>query len=84
MSGKLDPEDAELDRLWRQRYGQPLPLRGCGELAWQILGVSGGEGGTKTFASAASAPFEVAAFGANGAEEGFEMPDQGGGHVVLF
>jgi hypothetical protein len=33
----LTEEDAELDRLWRQRYGEPLPLCGCGALARSLL-----------------------------------------------
>jgi hypothetical protein len=37
MNQVLDPEDDELDRLWRERYGQPLPLRGCSGLAWRLL-----------------------------------------------
>jgi len=39
--GLLDPEDAELDHLWRARYGQPLPLSGCAELVREILGQLG-------------------------------------------
>lgn len=35
----LSPIDAELDRLWRERFGQPLPLRGCPDLAYRVLGL---------------------------------------------
>jgi len=30
-------EDVELDRLWREQFGEPLPIRGCGDVAWQLL-----------------------------------------------
>jgi hypothetical protein len=38
MIHALDPEEARLDVLWRRRFGQPLPIRGCVSLALEILG----------------------------------------------
>lgn len=37
MKTPLDLEDLELDRLWRARFGQPLPLLGCAELVREVL-----------------------------------------------
>lgn len=34
---QLAPEDAELDHLWRARYGQPMPLSGCADLVREVL-----------------------------------------------
>ena len=48
----LDPEDAELDHLWRERYGQPLPLRGCAELVREILATLAHPAPTETCAAA--------------------------------
>lgn len=36
MTG-LSPEDAELDALWREVFGQPLPMLGSPEIARKIL-----------------------------------------------
>lgn len=30
-------EDADLDRRWRARFGQPLPILGCSEIVRRIL-----------------------------------------------
>lgn len=30
-------EDKELDRQWRARFGQPLPMLGCADIVRQIL-----------------------------------------------
>lgn len=37
MSRDLTPEDARLDQLWRERFGQPLPMIGAPEVARRIL-----------------------------------------------
>ena len=37
MSPQLSPDDAELDELWREAFGQPLPLLGAPEIAREIL-----------------------------------------------
>lgn len=34
---ELSPEDAELDALWREVFGQPLPMLGAPEIARKIL-----------------------------------------------
>lgn len=35
--GVLSPVDAELDALWREVFGQPLPMLGSPEIATRIL-----------------------------------------------
>jgi hypothetical protein len=37
LASAFDAEDIALDIAWRERFGQPLPLRGCGDLAWRLL-----------------------------------------------
>jgi len=37
MNVSLDAEHAEIDALWRERFGQPLPVLGCTEMARQLL-----------------------------------------------
>ncbi len=32
----LTSDDAYLDRLWRARYGEPLPVRGCADLVRRL------------------------------------------------
>ena len=34
---QMTPEEVELDRQWRTRFGQPLPMLGSAELVWRIL-----------------------------------------------
>lgn len=34
---EMTNEDRELDRQWRARFGQPLPMRGCADIVRQIL-----------------------------------------------
>lgn len=34
---RLSNEDAALDRLWRQRFDQPLPMRGASAIVRTIL-----------------------------------------------
>ena len=77
MLGVLDPEDAELDRLWRARYGEPIPLRGCAELAREIMGLSRDE-------VVGSAGGVDLSFCPDGGEEALEMGDEGGGHGLLL
>lgn len=33
----MTPEEAELDKEWRARFGQPLPMLGCAAIVRQIL-----------------------------------------------
>jgi hypothetical protein len=33
----LSPEDRVLDDLWRERFGEPLPILGSGEIVRRIL-----------------------------------------------
>jgi hypothetical protein len=33
----MTPEDRELDRQWRSRFGQPLPMLGCADIVRRIL-----------------------------------------------
>ncbi|MBN9480805.1 MAG: hypothetical protein J0I52_11235 [Bordetella sp.] len=37
MTRLLSPEEVRLDRLWRERFGQPLPMVGAPEVARRIL-----------------------------------------------
>lgn len=37
MTRPLTPEEVRLDRLWRERFGQPLPMVGAPEVARRIL-----------------------------------------------
>jgi len=37
MTRTLSPEEARLDRLWREHFGQPLPMIGAPEVARRIL-----------------------------------------------
>jgi hypothetical protein len=41
VSTLLSPDEIELDRLWRQRFGQPLPILGCADLIRTLLGEDG-------------------------------------------
>lgn len=36
-TSEMTTEDVELDRLWRARFGQPLPMLGCADIVRQIL-----------------------------------------------
>lgn len=67
MTRLLTPEEVRLDRLWRERFGQPLPMVGAPEVARRILrqhGVSvrrpteSKAGGVSTGDEAADAPRE--------------------------
>lgn len=37
MTQDIDSEDAELDRQWRARFGQPLPMIGSPAIVRRIL-----------------------------------------------
>lgn len=37
MKHDLNSEDARLDQLWREHFGQPLPMIGAPEVARRIL-----------------------------------------------
>lgn len=36
-SAHMTPEEIELDREWRARFGQPLPMLGCADIVRRIL-----------------------------------------------
>ena len=36
-ASEMTTEDVELDRQWRDRFGQPLPMLGCADIVRQIL-----------------------------------------------
>lgn len=40
MQPSLDHEDRVLDRMWRERFGQPLPMLGAKAMVLAILGLS--------------------------------------------
>lgn len=37
MTPQMTDEEIELDREWRLRFGQPLPILGCAEIVRRIL-----------------------------------------------
>ena len=37
MTQPMTDEDRELDILWRQMFGQPLPILGAADVARQVL-----------------------------------------------
>lgn len=41
MTSPLSAEDSELDRLWRKRFGEALPILGGGEIVRRILATAG-------------------------------------------
>lgn len=41
MNPKLSPDDAHLNRLWCETFGQPMPLIGAPEIARRILRQNG-------------------------------------------
>lgn len=41
MKPQLSPDDAHLNRLWRQTFGQPMPLIGAPDIARRILRQNG-------------------------------------------
>lgn len=41
MKTQLSPDDAHLNRLWFETFGQPLPLIGAPEIARRILRQNG-------------------------------------------
>jgi len=36
-ANEMTTEDIDLDRQWRDRFGQPLPMLGCADIVRQIL-----------------------------------------------
>lgn len=36
-SAQMTAEEIELDREWRARFGQPLPMLGCADIVRRIL-----------------------------------------------
>ncbi|MEJ6789620.1 hypothetical protein BrevBR_08700 [Brevundimonas sp. BR2-1] len=36
-SPQMTAEEMELDREWRARFGQPLPMLGCADIVRRIL-----------------------------------------------
>lgn len=41
MNPQLSPDDAHLNQLWRETFGQPLPLIGAPEITRRILRQNG-------------------------------------------
>ena len=41
MKPRLTPDDAHLNRLWRETFGQPMPLIGAPDIARRILRQNG-------------------------------------------
>ncbi|MND60947.1 MULTISPECIES: hypothetical protein [unclassified Brevundimonas] len=41
MKPQLSPDDAHLNRLWRETFGQPMPLIGAPDIARRILRQNG-------------------------------------------
>lgn len=37
MQAPMTDEDRELDSLWRERFGEPLPILGAGEFVRAVL-----------------------------------------------
>ncbi|MND47918.1 hypothetical protein D3C80_388240 [compost metagenome] len=59
MKPQLSPDDAHLNRLWRETFGQPMPLIGAPDIARRILrqnGVSARDLAQPLDASAAPPP----------------------------
>jgi hypothetical protein len=42
-SALMTTEEIELDREWRARFGQPLPMLGCADIVRRILLMNEGE-----------------------------------------
>ncbi|WP_332678961.1 hypothetical protein [Brevundimonas sp.] len=42
-SAQMTTEEIELDREWRARFGQPLPMLGCADIVRRILMLPAGE-----------------------------------------
>jgi len=39
MFNAMTDEDRRLDALWRERFGEPLPILGAGEIVRAVLGL---------------------------------------------
>ncbi|WP_427792410.1 hypothetical protein [Brevundimonas diminuta] len=70
MTRLLTPEEVRLDRLWRERFGQPLPMVGAPEVARRILRQHG---------VSVRRPTEAKASGALAAEDTADAPSEGRG-----
>jgi hypothetical protein len=40
MKADLTPEEVELNVVWLERFGEPLPMTGCPDLVRNVLGLS--------------------------------------------
>ena len=68
MTRLLTPEEVRLDQLWREHFGQPLPILGAGHIVREILKDQGitvppapaQRSGAKKSDTAASAPAQTA------------------------
>ena len=40
MLNHMTDEDRTLDKLWREKFGEPLPILGAADVIWDVLGVS--------------------------------------------
>ncbi|MEN5144751.1 hypothetical protein [Brevundimonas diminuta] len=70
MTRLLTPEEVRLDRLWRERFGQPLPMVGAPEVARRILRQHG---------VSVRRPTESKAGGASASDEAADAPREGRG-----
>jgi hypothetical protein len=39
MHNPMTDEDRALDALWRERFGEPLPILGAGDIVRAVLGL---------------------------------------------
>ena len=39
MLSSMTDEDRALDALWRERFGEPLPILGAGDIVRAVLGL---------------------------------------------
>lgn len=40
MLSTMTQEDRDLDALWRERFGEPLPILGASDIVRAVLGLS--------------------------------------------
>jgi len=43
----MTDDDRELDALWREKFGEPLPILGASEIVRRVLGLKPQKGPTK-------------------------------------
>lgn len=43
MTPDMSNEDRALDVLWRERFGEPLPILGAGEIVLEVLAMAKAE-----------------------------------------